>query len=90
MADLLDRSFLRSRLRDQGNWLANADFSREYMRFDASPPRYSQPAYASISNAYIDNRNASNSANPVREVREVAIRAATRPTSASHGGGGFS
>lgn len=34
MADLLDRSFLRSRLRDQSNWLANAAFSREFMQFD--------------------------------------------------------
>jgi len=79
MADLLDRSFLRSSLRDQSDWLANADFSREYMRFDTPPPRYSQPAYAS------------NSVNPVREVREVAVRAATRPASAvsaSHGGWG--
>ncbi|XGA80430.1 D-alanyl-D-alanine carboxypeptidase [Halomonas sp. CH40] len=91
MADLLDRSFLRSSLRDQGNWLANADFSREYMRFDTPPPRYSQPAYASISNAYASNRYASNSASPVREVREVAVRAATRPATAApagHGGWG--
>lgn len=91
MADLLDRSFLRSSLRDQSNWLASADFSREYMRFDTPPPRYSQPAYTSISNAYASNRYASNSANPVREAREVAVRAATRPGSAapvSHGGWG--
>ena len=88
MADLLDRSFLRSSLRDQGNWLANANFSREYMRFDTPPPRYSQPAYASISNAYASNRYASNSASPVRE---VAVRAATKPAStapAGHGGWG--
>ncbi len=39
MADLLDRSFLRSRLRDQSNWVANAAFSREFMQFDVVDTR---------------------------------------------------
>ncbi|MCL7929954.1 serine hydrolase [Halomonas llamarensis] len=33
MADLLNRSFMRAELRDQRSWLADADFSREHMRF---------------------------------------------------------
>lgn len=33
MADLLDRSFMRAGLRDQRSWLADAHFSREFMRF---------------------------------------------------------
>lgn len=39
MADLLDRSFLRSRLRDQSNWVANTAFSREFMQFDVVDTR---------------------------------------------------
>ena len=62
MADLLDRSFLRSSLRDQRNWLALADFSREYMRFDAPSPRNTQPAYASIGNGYAANTTATRNA----------------------------
>ncbi|MGS2744885.1 D-alanyl-D-alanine carboxypeptidase [Halomonas sp. LS-001] len=45
MADLLDRGFMRAGLRDRGNWLANAEFSREYMHFDGRPPVYTQPTY---------------------------------------------
>lgn len=33
MADLLNRSFMRAELRDKRSWLADADFSREFMRF---------------------------------------------------------
>ncbi|WP_083651531.1 D-alanyl-D-alanine carboxypeptidase [Vreelandella massiliensis] len=42
MADLLDRSFMRAGLRDQRSWLANANFSREFMRFGGRERR--QPA----------------------------------------------
>ena len=45
MADLLDRGFMRASLRDRGNWLANASFSREYMYFDGRPPVHTQPSY---------------------------------------------
>lgn len=41
MADLLNRSFMRAGLRDQSTWLADANFSREFMRF--GQPRVSEP-----------------------------------------------
>ena len=36
MANLLDRSFLRASLRDQRSWMADTNFSREFMAF--APP----------------------------------------------------
>ncbi|WP_249978943.1 D-alanyl-D-alanine carboxypeptidase family protein [Vreelandella olivaria] len=49
MANLLDRSFGRASLRDQRTWLANTNFSREFMGFAGSsqplsPPPVQQPA----------------------------------------------
>lgn len=40
MANLLDRSFMRASLRDQQSWVANTNFSREFMAFAPS----SQPS----------------------------------------------
>lgn len=48
MADLLDRSFARARLRERSGWLGNTGFSREYMAFgglvDPGVPSHPQPA----------------------------------------------
>ena len=94
MADLLDRSFLRSSLRDQSNWLANANFSRDYMRFDSPLPGNSQPAYASIGHGHAANTTATRRAvlSDARDatdrsggavVRTHAAPATTRPATAS-------
>lgn len=56
MANLLDRSFSRAGLRDQRTWLANTNFSREFMAFPGlaqplnqpTPAAPSQPMLASI------------------------------------------
>ncbi len=58
MANLLDRSFARAALRDQQTWLANTNFSSEYMAFSGpvarplsrpvtTPPAASRPVLAS-------------------------------------------
>ncbi|MDR5898973.1 D-alanyl-D-alanine carboxypeptidase [Halomonas vilamensis] len=41
MADLLNRSFMRAGLRDHHTWLADASFSRDFMRF--GQPRVVEP-----------------------------------------------
>lgn len=43
MANLLDRSFGRASLRDQHTWLANTNFSREFMAFSAPSQPFSEP-----------------------------------------------
>ncbi|MFC7368432.1 MULTISPECIES: D-alanyl-D-alanine carboxypeptidase family protein [Vreelandella] len=43
MADLLDRSFARASLRDQRSWLANTNFSSDFMTFSGSPQPVRQP-----------------------------------------------
>lgn len=46
MANLLDRSFMRSSLRDQQSWMANTNFSREFMAFAPSSQPIGLPAPA--------------------------------------------
>ncbi|WP_404472651.1 D-alanyl-D-alanine carboxypeptidase family protein [Vreelandella venusta] len=54
MANLLDRSFSRAALRDERTWLANTNFSREFMAFPGrgqplTPPAMpSQPMLANV------------------------------------------
>ncbi|UYG00155.1 MULTISPECIES: serine hydrolase [unclassified Halomonas] len=43
MADLLDRSFARARLRDNTSWMADTNFSREFMSFGRAPVPLSSP-----------------------------------------------
>ncbi len=43
MANLLDRSFARASLRDQRTWLADTNFSRDFMTFTGSPQPVRQP-----------------------------------------------
>ena len=69
MADLLDRSFMRAALRDRGNWLANAEFSREYMHFDDRVN--TQPSYAAARRANTNSiGSASNSAVSTASVQD--------------------
>ncbi|MFC4207877.1 serine hydrolase [Vreelandella malpeensis] len=50
MADLLDRSFARARLRDNTSWMADTNFSREFMAFDGpSRPLTSPPPSTPLS-----------------------------------------
>lgn len=79
MADLLDRSFLRASLRDQSSWLANADFSREYMQFDAVPQRYSQPAYANVDNGAVISDSAGRAGEGAGGATPVAMDTSTTP-----------
>lgn len=44
MANLLDRSFARAALRDQQTWLANTNFSSEFMAFSGTPSQRPVPA----------------------------------------------
>ncbi|MGY4878690.1 serine hydrolase [Vreelandella aquamarina] len=77
MADLLDRSFMRAGLRDRGNWLANAEFSREYMRFDGRPSVNTQPTY--IASRSVDTVSAGSVSNG------AAIRAPVPNASVQNG-----
>ena len=43
MANLLDRSFTRAALLDKSNWLADLDFSKEYMAFAPTPSHTPTP-----------------------------------------------
>ncbi|WP_083000456.1 serine hydrolase [Halomonas sp. GT] len=67
MANLLDRSFARAALRDQQTWLANTNFSSEFMAFSGTPsqrpvptpPASNRPVMASNESA-VNNLTASN------------------------------
>ncbi|WP_404377952.1 serine hydrolase [Vreelandella aquamarina] len=84
MADLLDRSFMRASLRDQRTWLANTNFSNEFMGFAGSsqplsPPPAAQPAsrpqLASVSVTSLSPTRPTPSRTPAQAVEAQLIQA---------------
>jgi D-alanyl-D-alanine carboxypeptidase len=80
MADLLDRSFARAALRDQRSWIANTNFSRDFMTFSGSPqpirqPTPSRPVIASSGVTLTPSSSSSNTAS-----RPARASAAETPT----------
>nr|WP_290699984.1 D-alanyl-D-alanine carboxypeptidase family protein [Halomonas sp. UBA3074] len=84
MANLLDRSFLRASLRDQQSWMADTDFSQEFMAFapPAQPIAPQQPAPRQPVLAVVEPNTLSPSANstpsaPVIDLEEQLADIAT-------------
>ncbi|WP_411537040.1 D-alanyl-D-alanine carboxypeptidase family protein [Halomonas sp. 7T] len=80
MANLLDRSFSRAALRDERTWLANTNFSREFMAFPErgqplTPPTMpSQPMLASVTTTLSPART------PAVAVEEQLARSLEQPS----------
>lgn len=92
MANLLDRSFLRASLRDQQSWMADTDFSQEFMAFapPAQPiapatPEPRQPLLAVVETTTLSPSPDSNATAPAVDLEEqlADISSVQRPPAAS-------
>jgi D-alanyl-D-alanine carboxypeptidase len=92
MANLLDRSFLRASLRDQQSWMADTNFSQEFMAFapPAQPiapptPEPRQPLLAVVETTTLSPSPASNASAPAVDLEEqlADISSVQRPPAAS-------